>query len=317
VAGVGVHGGDHPIGGHLAGDADHPILALLQVLAHHRGQQRGGLGHRTGKLAAIQHPKTRKRVLGAGVDQLLAGGGVVPVDLGFGRAGVVVAAGQHRPQLGLQHLVGHGEQPPQRRTDQRDRVHGGHRVIQRGGVQHPAPPHQPGLLGSRQRHLEHPVWALGAAQPFPHVDQHGVGEPAPPAAVAAHPWPHTASGHRRCSAPPPPGPTGPPGAAAPSPWPPPTVAHSGAPGPRTDRRTARQGTADPAPGATAHTPTPPAAPGRRTGSRHRGGHLGVGPAPGPSVAPGRELQPCNSHPSTTTSRALTPAKDTSHLAVLR
>ena len=37
---VGVHGGDHPIGGDSAGDAEHPITGILvEVLADHRGHQ--------------------------------------------------------------------------------------------------------------------------------------------------------------------------------------------------------------------------------------------------------------------------------------
>ncbi len=188
MASLGVHRGDHPVPGDLAGDAQHPILARLEVLAGHDGQQPSRLGHHRGQLPAIQHRQARQRVLGPGVHQRLPRGRVVPVDLRLGRTGVVVPALQRGPQLGLQHHLSHPQQAPHSRADQRDRVHGRHCVVQRGGVQHPPPAHQPCLLGRVQGHLEHPVGPLGTAQPLAHVDQHRVREPAPtPAVVAAHP----------------------------------------------------------------------------------------------------------------------------------
>jgi hypothetical protein len=69
VAGVGVDGGDHPVGGDLAGDPEAAIGALLQILAHHRGQQPHGLGHRRGQRAALQDPKHRTRIPGARIHQ--------------------------------------------------------------------------------------------------------------------------------------------------------------------------------------------------------------------------------------------------------
>ena len=148
MAGVSVDDRDHPVGGDLAGDPEHPIVALLQVLAHHRGQQPHGLGHRLGERAALQQRQRRVRIPGARSHQRLPHCLVVPVDLRLGRRGVLLPAGQGRLQFGRQRLVGRLEQPPDGRAQQRDGVHGGHRVIQRRGVQHPPHPDQPGLPGS-------------------------------------------------------------------------------------------------------------------------------------------------------------------------
>ena len=46
MPGLGVHRGDHPVLGHPAGDPEHPIGVLVQVLADHAGQQRRRLRHR-------------------------------------------------------------------------------------------------------------------------------------------------------------------------------------------------------------------------------------------------------------------------------
>ena len=54
VAGLDIDGGDQPIPGHLAGDAKHPILAGLDVLAGHQRQQVGSLSGRPIQLVAIQ-----------------------------------------------------------------------------------------------------------------------------------------------------------------------------------------------------------------------------------------------------------------------
>ena len=75
VPGLGVHGGDHPVLGDPPGDPERAVVGLLQVLAQHRGQQLGRLGHLVAKLAAIQHRQAREPVAGPGVDQLLPGAG--------------------------------------------------------------------------------------------------------------------------------------------------------------------------------------------------------------------------------------------------
>ena len=54
VAGLHIHGGDQPVPGHPPGDAKHPILVLLDVLAGHQPQQLGGFAQRPVQLATIQ-----------------------------------------------------------------------------------------------------------------------------------------------------------------------------------------------------------------------------------------------------------------------
>ena len=54
VAGLDIHGGDQPIASHLAGDAENPVRARLDVLAGHQPQQLGGLGQRPIQFVAIQ-----------------------------------------------------------------------------------------------------------------------------------------------------------------------------------------------------------------------------------------------------------------------
>jgi hypothetical protein len=222
MPGVGVHGGDHPILGHPPRDPERSIGAGLQVLAQHRGQQRR-LCHRVGELAAIQQREHREPVPGPGVDQLLAGRPVVPVDLRLAGRDVAIPARQHRPQLNGQLALGDGEQPPQRRADQGDGVHRGHRVIERGRVQHP-PPHQPGRVRSLPPHPKDPVRALRAAQPRTHVHQHRMREPCPTRTVPADPRRVTPPHIEGVPVDRLPGPKAHPGAATPSPWPPPTAA---------------------------------------------------------------------------------------------
>ena len=91
-------------------------------------------------------------------------------------------------QLALQPGLGHPQQTADRRADQRDRVHGGHRVIQRCRVQHPLQPDHPGLARRVQRHVEDPPRIIRGGQPSPKVHQHRVREPVPAGAVVAtHP----------------------------------------------------------------------------------------------------------------------------------
>ena len=179
MPGLRVDGRDHPVRGHLAGNAQHPVRAGLQVLPQHRGQQPHGLRHRVGQLLAVQGGQHRVPVPGAGVDQRVPGCLVVPVDDRLAGTGVVVTAGQQGPKPPGQVHVDHAQQATHRRADQRDRVHRGHRVVQRGGVQHPTPAHQSRLLRRVQRHSEDPIRVIRATQPLPHVDQHGVREPDP------------------------------------------------------------------------------------------------------------------------------------------
>ena len=54
VPGVGVDDRDHPVHGHFAADAERPVLANLEVLADHGGQQLCCLGDGGAKLAAVE-----------------------------------------------------------------------------------------------------------------------------------------------------------------------------------------------------------------------------------------------------------------------
>ena len=179
VPGLRIHGRDHPVRCHLPGDTHHAVRSGLQVLAQHRGQQLHSLRHHVRQLLPVQGGQQHVAIPGPGVHQRVPGRLVVPVDDRLARAGVVVATGKQRPQPRGQLGVGHTQQPTDRRADQRDRVHRGNRVVQRSGIQHSTPSQQSGLPGRVQRHVEDPVRAIRAAQPFPHVDQHGVREPDP------------------------------------------------------------------------------------------------------------------------------------------
>ena len=59
MAGLGVDGGQHPVGGDLASDPEAAIGALFQVLAHHGRQQLRGLGHRCAQRAALKGSEHR------------------------------------------------------------------------------------------------------------------------------------------------------------------------------------------------------------------------------------------------------------------
>ena len=113
---------------------------------------------------------------GARIYQRRPGRLVIPVDLRLGQAGGLVGAAPHHPQLGRQPPLRHLQQPPDRRAQQRDGVHGGDRVLQRGGVQHPPHPDQPSLPGRSHGDLKDPLWSGRGGQPRPHVHQHGMAE---------------------------------------------------------------------------------------------------------------------------------------------
>ena len=124
-AGVGVHGGDHPILGHPPRDPQvvrpssrsWPSTVASNAAACWTGRQ------------ACDHPAARARRTHRepGSRSTPPSGPVVPVDLRLAVAGVVVPAAQPRPQRAAS-SVGDREQPPHRRADQRDGVHRGHRV---------------------------------------------------------------------------------------------------------------------------------------------------------------------------------------------
>jgi hypothetical protein len=119
VACLRVNGRDDAIGGDLASDPHHPVSALLQVLAEDRSQQHRGLGGRLGQLVAVQVRQDGGGVDGAGVQQRLPQGGILPIDARLGRRGVVVPAAGTRPQRGRKVGVGGRQQP---RTAERSSV---------------------------------------------------------------------------------------------------------------------------------------------------------------------------------------------------
>ena len=89
VPGVGVDGGDHPVRRDLAGDPPPPVGAVgalggLDVLAGDQRQQRhrlGRLARPSRRVARVEPGQHRQRVADQRVDQLVAGGRVVPGDL--------------------------------------------------------------------------------------------------------------------------------------------------------------------------------------------------------------------------------------------
>jgi len=50
VAALDINGGDHPVGGDTPGDTKHPVVAGLDVLAGHDGQQLRCRGRRAGQV---------------------------------------------------------------------------------------------------------------------------------------------------------------------------------------------------------------------------------------------------------------------------
>ena len=111
MAGLRVHGGDDPVLRDPPRDLEHPrlpalALGLIEVLTQHRRQQLGSLRHRRTERAAIEERQAGVPVLGAGVDQLLPTGLVLPVDLRLAQRHVIITAGQHRSKLPLKDLVG-------------------------------------------------------------------------------------------------------------------------------------------------------------------------------------------------------------------
>ena len=177
VTGIGVNGGDDPVPGDLAGDTKPPVVALLEVLAQHRGQQFSHLDDLDGQVPSVEHAETGEPIGGQLSDELFAGDRVVPVTRRLAARPVVVIAGQHGPQLGFEQRVGGSEELTDRRADHRDRVLGRYRVIQRCRVQHSLGRHNPGLPGRVNSDLEDALRAGRTTEPGPHIDQHRVRKP--------------------------------------------------------------------------------------------------------------------------------------------
>ena len=122
----------------------------------------------------------RQRGLGVAdqrVDEGFPGCGVVPVARWFTHRGVVIVAGQPRPYRGRQRRVGAigcGEHGADACPHLDDRVLGGHRVEERGGIQNSASaPQQSGRPRGGVDVVEQPPRSIRSAQPVAHPDQHG------------------------------------------------------------------------------------------------------------------------------------------------
>ena len=176
VTSVGIDGRDHAVLGDTAHDHEPPVGVLPQVLADDRRQQHHRLRDGALEVASLKRRQQRVRVLGQSVDQRLARRRVLVIADRLTCRAVIVITPQQRPQLMLQFAVADHEQPADRRTHQRDRVHRGDRVIKRGAIQHPPPTDQPRSPAHLQDDLENPIRALGGGQPGAHVDQHRVHE---------------------------------------------------------------------------------------------------------------------------------------------
>jgi hypothetical protein len=176
VTGGGVHGGDHPVPRGLAGDPEHPVLALLHVLPGHQGQQIPGLSRRRRQHLPIHRAERGQGIVDQLIDQSFPGGRVVPVTRRLARAGVVIVAAQHRPDLGGQRAGGpvqSGQQLADCRPQLGHGVLGRDRVEHRRRVQHPGPvPHRPGGPRHDLGVLEQPPRPGRGPQLVPHSHQH-------------------------------------------------------------------------------------------------------------------------------------------------
>jgi hypothetical protein len=176
VAGLGIHRRDDPIRRGALEDAEAAIAGLFDVLAGDGGQQHGRLGDPRVQPLVPQGVVRPVAVADQGVHQRLPSLAVLPVTGRLARRSIVVLTLPARSHLGLELGWTGAQQPPDRAPDHRDRVLGGHRVLQRGRVQHPPDPDQPHLAGQLAGDPEDPIGIGRTAQPGPQIDQHGVGE---------------------------------------------------------------------------------------------------------------------------------------------
>jgi hypothetical protein len=170
MAGLRIDGGDHPVGGDLAGDPPRSRpLAWLDVLAGDQRQQRDRLTLLGAKLDIGHSVEHGQCVVDQPRHQRLGGLKVVPG--AHWLAWTVVVVG------GQLDLTGHSHQPadPADRRDQLgDGVLGGDRILQDRGVQHPPTPplEHPGLLHDLTDRLEDPPGPRRRADAVAPVHQH-------------------------------------------------------------------------------------------------------------------------------------------------
>jgi len=170
VARLRIDGGDHPILGDLAGDPPGPRpITRFDILAGHQRQQRDRLGLLIVQVDLADRLEHRQRVIHQPRHQRLPGLGVVPGAVGLAWPVIVV-----RPHLDLTCPWHQPAHPADRRDQLADRVLGGDRVLQEGGVQHPpAPPlEHPGRLDHLADGVKDPPRPLRGPQARPPVHQH-------------------------------------------------------------------------------------------------------------------------------------------------
>ncbi|MEO7837668.1 MAG: hypothetical protein ABIS21_08530 [Acidimicrobiales bacterium] len=142
VAGFGVDGGDDPVFGHAPHDAEYAVVVLGHVLAGDEGQQLGGITSQLSELDTVDHCQCGQGVTDQLIDESLSGSGVIPITGRLAGGGVVVVSGQCRPHPNGQGgggVVEHHQQLADGGPQLGHGVLGGHRVIQRSGVEHPRP----------------------------------------------------------------------------------------------------------------------------------------------------------------------------------
>ena len=102
VAGLRVHGGDHPIGCHPFGDPEDPVLSFLDVLAGQIGHQSSHLGDHRIEAVTVEDLHRRHHIANQGIDQSLARRWIIPIARRLARAHVVVVAAKNQMDLGPQ-----------------------------------------------------------------------------------------------------------------------------------------------------------------------------------------------------------------------
>ena len=99
VPGIRVHRGDHPVARDPTRDREHPVIAGLEVLAQHRGQQRRRLLDRLDQPAARAGPPARQTRPARARRSTPHEHPVIPVNLRLADRHVLVTTRQHRAQL--------------------------------------------------------------------------------------------------------------------------------------------------------------------------------------------------------------------------
>jgi hypothetical protein len=170
MPGLWVDGGDDPIPRDPAGDPPGSWpRARLDVLAGHQRQQRHRLGLLITQLRIGDRRQRHQRVVDQPRHQRLLGLRVIPGTLGLARTVIVM-----RPKLDLAGLPDQPAHPADRRHQLGDRVLGGDRILQDGGVQHPPTPtgKHPGGLHDLADSIQDPPRPRRAADAVAPVHQH-------------------------------------------------------------------------------------------------------------------------------------------------